>query len=1067
MPTLPSTLIVRPDAGRVERALIAESRQADFVDVSRHLTFAQLLERCVDSAEVFPADPWLVRAVLAGEAPAARAVFGELAGSVDFALQLDALRAELFQADVSAEALLEVAERMPDRTGTRLKTLATVFAAGDARLVERRLFDRRASMTVAARQLKAHGLPEALQRFDVIEVRELHDLSMARLVFLDALAQATSKHGRSFRLVLPWSANQHTDAFIGAAARFFERRWDQVARVELVLDEAPRARQLRPLFTGEAGTTPLEGISFVSCPTPRDEAQAIAQEVRRRLDAGTPPEQLAIVFRDLADDTERVVEACAALGVAVRARRSQPLSDSTLFRLTLTLLSLDDDGFPVDAVASLLESRVLPGLSRGLPPARSVFAEAGIRDDRVGSREGRGGWAVRLGALRDRRRRDAEAHPSRSGAVTEVELLAGAVASLQRLVRTIPTRGPASQLLDAWWKSLEVLGVGEALTLDKKTGSVADEPIARALALDQQAFSALSSVVRSLRLAFERSGLGATQVDRHAIARWLTHAAQSVALASRGPRAGAVWLMDLRELPGSRFSGVLLAGVTDGRLPGRAPPSPLLSDDERAEVNAAASAPIFRLSVVDDGVVLPLRLAEDRLLFQQALIAADEVVLLAPRVDAQGREALRSPFLDALGRVGPFSTVIRPHRSTPLLDDVRSTDELLVRAALELFSPVETRQSPRDARTVALREVVGGHATLQLASALSSIESERLRFFSNPDAAPGRYSGLVSGEVLERLSGSLMWNGARPISASQLEAWSRCHFLGLGRRLLRLEEDEVGGEELDHRALGELLHAALKWLIPALQRQGRWPPVRAQLEAVERELDVALSAAIDEVKEAQPLGHHVLFEISVERARRELLRLIFEPAVSPFTGAVPRDFERSFGRPDEVQITLPAALPNELPISFTGAIDRLDVAPGQVAVIDYKLSRPGTPKARLDALLLADFQLPLYVYAARQLEPNKRVDAAWVGLRKSEALVLSHVLRNAEFTLDEVLAVDLETRRRLAQRELPNLANSVHGLHASLRSGDFSARPLDCQYCHLRSVCRISARRLSDGPEVE
>ncbi len=149
------------------------------------------------------------------------------------------------------------------------------------------------------------------------------------------------------------------------------------------------------------------------------------------------------------------------------------------------------------------------------------------------------------------------------------------------------------------------------------------------------------------------------------------------------------------------------------------------------------------------------------------------------------------------------------------------------------------------------------------------------------------------------------------------------------------------------------------------------------------------------------------------------------------------------------------------------AIDRLDVSPTQVAVIDYKLSRPGNPKARLDALLLKDFQLPLYLFVARQQYPKRAVDAAWVGLRKSESLVLSRVLRDEAYSLDDVLAVDLETRRRLAESEVPNLANSVHALQASLRRGDFGARPLDCKYCHLRSVCRISARRLLDEREVE
>jgi RecB family exonuclease len=403
----------------------------------------------------------------------------------------------------------------------------------------------------------------------------------------------------------------------------------------------------------------------------------------------------------------------------------------------------------------------------------------------------------------------------------------------------------------------------------------------------------------------------------------------------------------------------------------------------------------------------------------------------------------------------------------PLLDDVETERDLAVRAALELFSPLETRLSPRDQRAAALEQVVAPEPWFEVARTMAGIELERLRFFSRDGASPGRFSGaLPPGGVLDRVRPALEWGPGRPISASQLETWANCHFLGLSRRVLRLEEDDAAGEELDHRALGDLLHATLRRLIPALQAQGRWPPSKLQVELISKELDAALAQAADEVGRTMPVGHHLLFGISVERARRELLRLIFEPAISPFVGAVPRAFESTFGRRDSpaavAQVAIPPAREEERPISITGAIDRLDASPGLVAVVDYKLSRPGTPRERLQGFLLTDFQLPLYLFVARAMYPGRAVDAAWVGLRRSESLVLSRVLRDEDFTLDDVLATDASTRKALALAGKPNLANSVHALAGSLRAGDFGARPLDCEYCHLRSVCRISARRLSE-----
>lgn len=1070
-PTPPATLCVRPDSGRVELALLEASHATGFVDAGAHRTFSQLVDTCGGPAfaALAPAEPLLVRASIAVEAPKhARAVFGEVSTTPDFARGADLLRGELFAQDVTPSLLADVS--ISGRVGEKARALAAVFSAVDERLRERGLVDRRALLSLATRRLKAEGLPEALRRFDAIEVRDLHDLSPARLTFLDALARACVASNRRFRLVVPWAGSPHTDAFVGGVARFFEKRWESLAGAELSPEAPPgeRSHLLRQVFATQVTPGPAPGLSLVSCATPRDEARTIAVGVKRALEQGTPPERIAIAFRDLAEDSELLVEHLDALGIPARARLGVPLSQSPIGRLALSILSLADDDFPVDAVAALLESRYAPAVSKAMPPCRGAFAEAGVRNDTIGARDGRGAWMVRLGALLERRTREAAERRSLTADVHALEALVGGVKRVLFLGRSVPQKAPAAELLEAWWKAVASLGIGASLSELEPAlpGRLLEAEIDHAIARDQASFEALSSLVASLRRSLAASGLGAVVLDRRAFARWLTLAAADVNLQARGPRAGAVRLIDARELPGARFDRVFLGGMLDGRFPGRPPPAALLSDDERVELNVAAGTTLFRVAVMDDGVALPARLAEDRLLLHHALVAAPEVTLTWPRSDGRGREALRSPFLDALERVvSPLPVVVQPHRPVPLLDDVESESELATRAALELFSSLETRQSPRDARVGALEQVVMLEPWVRTARANAAMELERLRFFSNPEARPGRFSGAVTdAAVLERLQPSLEWGAARPISASQLEVWANCHFLGLGRRVLRLEEDEAAGEELDNRALGDLLHAALKRLVPALQAQGRWPPTKPQLEQVSRDLDTALAAAADEVGRTMPVGHHLLFDISVERARRELLRLVFEQAITPIVGAAPKAFESTFGRKDSQlqQVAIPPALPAERPVFLTGAIDRLDVAPGLVAVVDYKLSRAGGSKERLDALLLKDFQLPLYLFVARAMYPNRAVDAAWVGLRKSESLVLSRVLRDKRYTLDDVLATELEHRRRLAQEETPNLANAVHGLHAALRKGDFGAKPVDCEYCHLRSVCRISARRLSE-----
>jgi hypothetical protein len=1057
----------------VDLALLEAGRRDGFVDAGAHRTFAQLLE-ALDApgwARLAPADPWLVRALIASEALSARPVFGELAQTAEFALQADLLRGELFAQDVSPALAVDLAARTGGRTGEKLSVLATLFERVDEQLARQAVFDRRAIHSLAARRLKDAGVPLALERFSAIEVRELHDLPPARLVFLDALARACVASGRGFRLVLPWAGSAPIDAFVGGVARFFEKRWDGLPGVELVPDAPTTARavQLRQLFASEPRAAPVEGLNAVSCATPRDEAAAIASGIKRELERGTPPERIAVAFRDLADDSEVLLEHLDALGIPVRARLGLPLAESPIGRLALSLLSLAEDDFPVESVAALIESQYAPRFSRGLPPCRAIFAEAGVRDELVGQRAGEGGWSVRLGALLDRRTREAEVRPSLGG---EVKVLSAVLETVRRVLslgRSIPARASASTLLEAWWKAVGALGIDEALSEPSSgpRGSLAEVEVDRAIARDQASFDALGALVRSLRQAFDRTPVGPGPMDRRTLHRWLALAFADVNLEAKGPRAGAVWLLDARELPGTGFEAVFFGGLVDGRLPGRSMGSRLFSDDERAEVNAAAGMQLFRLSVMDDGVALPLRLAEDRFLFHQALVCAPSVTLTLPRSDARGRELLRSPFLDALERVvQPLPTSIRPHRPIAPLEEVDTPRQLAIRAALEAWSPQETRQSARDPRARVLLEALRDEPWIATVRSIAEIEAERLRFFTAEAALPGRFSGGLDGPVLERLRPSLEWDAAHPVSASQLESWSKCHFLGLGRRVLKLEADEEAGEELDHRAAGQLLHAALKRLIPALQERGVWPPTKTQLPLVSQLLDDALRAGVDEVARTLPLGHHVLFEVSVERARRDLSRRIFEAAMTPFVGAQPRGFEVVFGKKDAAprleQVSIPPALSSERPVFVTGAIDRLDVAPAQVGVVDYKLTAPGTPKGRLDALLLSDFQLPLYLFVARTLHPERAVDAAWVGLRRGDPLLVSNVMKGATLRFDELLATDETTRHRLTMEEKPNLANAVHGLQASLRKGDFGARPLDCRYCRLKSVCRISARRLHD-----
>ena len=116
-----------------------------------------------------------------------------------------------------------------------------------------------------------------------------------------------------------------------------------------------------------------------------------------------------------------------------------------------------------------------------------------------------------------------------------------------------------------------------------------------------------------------------------------------------------------------------------------------------------------------------------------------------------------------------------------------------------------------------------------------------------------------------------------------------------------------------------------------------------------------------------------------------------------------------------------------------------------------------------EQLLSTDFQLPLYLFAARASGLRGARRAAWFSLRNAKTTYLHEVIPDAQ--LDELLSTDPAVRARVAAEGGLNLPNAVQALVRSLREGQFPARPKDCAECGYRAVCRISERRLASKEE--
>jgi hypothetical protein len=468
---------------------------------------------------------------------------------------------------------------------------------------------------------------------------------------------------------------------------------------------------------------------------------------------------------------------------------------------------------------------------------------------------------------------------------------------------------------------------------------------------------------------------------------------------------------------------------------------------------------MFRVTVGEGEIRLPVRLAEDRLLLHLALCSAASVTLSRARLDDGGRELLPSPFLDGLARaVTGFVEEPIARSAVPRLDDVQTESELRARVALETLSPAITRQSVPDEGAFAVRAQVEHEPWFQLAQRHSAMEQERLRFFSDPTAPAGAFSGRVEGGVLDALQPRLAFDAAHPVAAHELQEWGTCAFRGLSTMVMGLRAGESAGEEIDSRTRGNFWHEALAEVVEELSRTG----LLGKDESVVRPLvERAVEKAAEKTEGKSSTGHPALWALAKSWAVTVVVRLVTSANVTPFGLARPKHFEVPFGTsrsPEPLrEVKVPAARSGERDVYLTGRIDRVDVGNGAAGVVDYKTS---VKRNVSKDFLVREFQMAFYLLAVKSLVPEAVPNGAWHAVGRNQLTTLTSAVRG--LALSDVLATDEFTRARLAGEEKPNLANAVFGLVGKLRAGDFSARPVDCEYCDLKAVCRISERRLPE-----
>src|SRR5512140_2481058 len=521
-------LEVHPDAEAVEDALVEAAREGrGFADGRRFITLGQLVDHL--SADRLqgrrPCSPAEGRVLLWGCArQLGTGPFGAFAEEPAFARFAWEILSQLKGAGVTPSEAEAAVDALPPARRLRAKYLARLFAAYEKRLALARLVDREDRIRAAIPRLESGERPRLFDRLGEIEVAGLVDFPPARLELVIALARRCERDRIHFRLEVPAAGAPEVDAAVDPVFAALER----LGEVELVEAQKavpehslPLAALGRALFSSTAssgaGAEAAPALEMWSAASPRDEVRGIASRIARWISSGVPPDQIAVVWRELDEDALALEEELETLGVPARIRRGASIASSAAGRLALSLPLLVEDGYPARDVARILASPYAPSLSEGCPdrPA-ALLALAAVRDDRLGASGGKGAYAVRLGQLAARL---ADRDPRTAA---EARALGGACRRLFDACASIPSEGTAAELVAGWWTALERLGWSRSVNrLDPRDDeqSTFGRARLRAAAADQAAVEALRAVKIEMERALASAGMAGERISRRAFDR--------------------------------------------------------------------------------------------------------------------------------------------------------------------------------------------------------------------------------------------------------------------------------------------------------------------------------------------------------------------------------------------------------------------------------------------------------------------------------------------------------------------------------------------------------------------
>jgi ATP-dependent helicase/nuclease subunit B len=347
-----------------------------------------------------------------------------------------------------------------------------------------------------------------------------------------------------------------------------------------------------------------------------------------------------------------------------------------------------------------------------------------------------------------------------------------------------------------------------------------------------------------------------------------------------------------------------------------------------------------------------------------------------------------------------------------------------------------------------------------------AIKINEIRLNDNFTESP--YTGVLTEGITSELQEELLKLKNKQYSVTQLESYAKCPYKYFAERVLHLNTMEEPTEEMEAFELGSLLHIILfrfyselaeKDIVLQFSDDKNFATAEKTLFNIADEIisNPKLNSALTFYEKEKILG------IGGDKKNSILYKFLIEER-NKADGFLPKYFEATFGEVDNLSDERAFANEEFLAgkVKVRGKIDRIDIneEANTVKIIDYKLSGK---KPTIDDLLSGlSLQLPLYLFAAKELI-NAQIKKDYepygteiYSLKFNSNQFGPKLIKTSRTRIDEK-----DKMVRMAEEMINVCIDSINKYVDEIASGKFNLSELEdrenkvCRYCNFRSICRI------------